>query len=150
MAETGHAKNIANFGTLISFVQGYGSAYDPSNAAIELAALQAKLAAAETALDGVTAAVAPWKTKVNDRETEFEGLRKLVTRVVNSFAASGADQNAIDDAKATAARSSWVLRTSSQNRLRKRAASLSEPEAIATGLDKNRFKRCCKKCYDRL
>lgn len=34
MAETGHAKNIANFGTLISFVQGYGAAYAPSNAAM--------------------------------------------------------------------------------------------------------------------
>jgi len=47
MAETGHAKNIANFSTLISFVQGYGAAYDPSNAAIELTALQAKLAASK-------------------------------------------------------------------------------------------------------
>lgn len=99
MAETGHAKNIANFGTLISFVQGYGAAYAPSNAAIELTALQAKLAASEAGLNGVVAAVAPWKTKVNDRETEFEGLRKLVTRVVNSFAASGAEKNSIDDVK---------------------------------------------------
>ena len=100
MAETGHAKNIANFGTLISFVQGYGAAYAPSNPAIELTALQAKLAAAETALDGVTTALAPWKTKVNERETAFEGLRKLVTRVVNSYAASGAEKNSVDDAKA--------------------------------------------------
>lgn len=100
MAETGHAKNIANFGTMISFVSGYGSAYDPSNTTIELAALQAKLAAASGSLDGVGTALAPWKTKVNDRETAFLGLRKLVTRVVNSFAASGANQNAIDDAKA--------------------------------------------------
>lgn len=100
MAETGHAKNIANFGTLISFVQAYGAAYDPSNASIEVTALEDKLAAAEAKIDGVSAAVAPWKTKVNDRETEFEGLRKLVTRVVNSFAASGAEKNSIDDVKA--------------------------------------------------
>ena len=100
MSETGHAKNIANFSTLISFVQGYGSAYDPSNASLAVAALQAKLAASEAVLDGVVATVAPWKTKVNDRETEFEGLRKLVTRVVNSFAASGAEKNSIDDVKA--------------------------------------------------
>lgn len=37
MTETGHAKNIANFGTLISFVQGYGAAYAPGNAAIAVA-----------------------------------------------------------------------------------------------------------------
>lgn len=99
MAETGHAKNIANFGTLISFVQGYGAAYSPTNPSIELAALEAKLAAAETSLDGVSEALAPWKTRVNERETAYEGLRRLVTRVVNNFAASGADQNAIDDAR---------------------------------------------------
>ena len=100
MAETGHAKNVANFGVLISYVEGYGAAYAPSNTAILLTALQAKLAAANTSLDGVTTALAPWKNAVNERETAYEGLRKLVTRVVNSFAASGADQNAVDDAKA--------------------------------------------------
>ena len=100
MAETGHSKNVANFATLISFVEGYGATYSPSNAAISVTALQAKLAAAQASLDGVSAAVAPWKNAVNQRETAFEGLRKLVTRVVNSFAASGADKNAVDDAKA--------------------------------------------------
>lgn len=45
MAETGHAKNIEHFGTMISFVQGYGAAYDPSNPAIALSALVTKLAA---------------------------------------------------------------------------------------------------------
>lgn len=99
MAETGHAKNISNFSTLITFVQGYGATYNPSNAAIELTSLQTKLAAANTGIDGVTDALAPWKTKVNERETAFEGVRKLVTRVVNSYAASGAEANAIEDAK---------------------------------------------------
>ncbi len=100
MAETGHAKNIANFGTLISFVQGYGVAYAPSNAAIALPQLEDKLSAAQDSIDGVSTALAPWKVKVNERESEYEGLRKLVTRIVNSFAASGAEKNAIDDAKA--------------------------------------------------
>lgn len=99
MSETGHAKNIEHFGTMISFVQGYGAAYDPSNAAIALSALEAKLAAASATINAVITAMAPWKTKVNDRETVYEGIRKLVTRIVNSFAASGAPQNAIDDAR---------------------------------------------------
>ncbi len=51
-------------------------------------------------MDGVTTALAPWKTKVNDRETAYAGVQKLVTRVFNSYAASGAAQNSIDDAKA--------------------------------------------------
>lgn len=100
MAETGHAKNVANFGVLVSYVEGYGASYAPSNAAILLTALQDKMSDAEDSLDGVFATLAPWKNAVNARETAYSGLRKLVTRVVNSFAASGADQNAIDDAKA--------------------------------------------------
>ncbi len=96
--ETGHARNVEHFATLISFVGGYG-VYKPSNPAIELVALQAKLGEAQGAIDGVTTAMAPSKMAVNDRENKFAGIRKLVTRVVNSFAASGAASNLIDDAK---------------------------------------------------
>lgn len=99
MAETGHARNVEHFASLIGFVLGYGVAYNPSNAALEAVALQAKLTASLTSIDGVTSANAPWKVLVNERETEYLGIRKLVTRVVNSFAASGAEDNAIEDAK---------------------------------------------------
>ncbi len=51
---------------MISFVQGYGADYAPSNAAIGVAALQAKLGAANAGIDGVTSALAPWKVVVND------------------------------------------------------------------------------------
>ena len=30
ISETGHAKNVANFGTLITVVKGFKTAYDPS------------------------------------------------------------------------------------------------------------------------
>jgi len=39
-SETGHAKNVSNFDDLISFVTGYGTAYNPSKASIKLTALQ--------------------------------------------------------------------------------------------------------------
>lgn len=99
MAETGHARNVERFAQMISFVQGYGVDYAPSNAAIAVAGLQAKLAAANAGIDGVTAALAPWRVLVNDRQNAFEGIRKLTTRVVNSFDASGAPKNAVEDAK---------------------------------------------------
>jgi hypothetical protein len=99
MAETGHALNVAHFATMVSFVGGYGGVYKPSNPMIELAALQAKLAAAQSVIDGVTTTMAPWKTKVNERETAYSGIQKLVTRVFNSYAASGAEKNSIADAK---------------------------------------------------
>ncbi len=99
MAETGHARNVEHFSQIISFCQGYGGDYKPSNSAITVANLQAKLASSQAGIDGVTTSMAPWKTKVNERETAYEGIRKLVTRVVNSYAASGAQKNSVDDAK---------------------------------------------------
>jgi hypothetical protein len=100
MPDTGHARNAERFAQLISFVQGYGGDYKPSNPAITLANLQAKLAEAQAGIDAVTSALAPWKVGVNDRQNAFDGIRKLTTRVVNSFAASGAPSNAVEDAKA--------------------------------------------------
>jgi hypothetical protein len=99
MAESGHARNVERFAQLISFVQGYGAAYAPSNPAITLPNLQLKLTQSQGVIDGVSSTKAPWTGAVNDRQNEFAELRPLTTRIVNSFAASGAPKNAIDDAK---------------------------------------------------
>lgn len=37
--ETGHAKNVATFEDLITFCTGYGTPYNPSKAALKIAAL---------------------------------------------------------------------------------------------------------------
>lgn len=99
MADTGHANNVASFATMISFVVGYGAVYDPSNAALALAALQAKLTAGNAGIDAVSAAVAPKRVAVNTRQDAFDGIRKLATRVVAAFEASGASKEAVTDAK---------------------------------------------------
>ena len=49
MAETGHAKNVSNFESMVSFVTGYGGEYKPGNAAIELTNLNAALRDANVA-----------------------------------------------------------------------------------------------------
>ena len=84
---------------MISFCQGYGATYNPTNGDLAVAKLQTLLAQAQSNVTAVAAAVAPWKTAVNSRESAFEGIRKLTTRVVNAFAASGTAENAIEDAK---------------------------------------------------
>lgn len=99
MAETGHAKNVANFESMISFCTGYGPDYKPGNAAINLANLTAALAVAQTMIDGVTTGLIGWKVQVNDRETEYAGIGKFMTRLGASYAASGAPANAIEDMK---------------------------------------------------
>lgn len=97
MAETGHARNVANLGTMIAFCVGYGGDYKPSNVAIEIPSLQALLAQAQAALDDVQAKVAPWKNKVADRENVYLGIRPLTTQILAAFDASGAAGNKVDN-----------------------------------------------------
>jgi len=99
MPETGHAPNVANFATMISFVTGYGAPYNPSNPLLDLAALQAKLTSAQASIDGVSTTLAGSKVAINNRQNAFDGIRRLVTRVVNAFEVSGAPANAVEDAK---------------------------------------------------
>jgi len=96
--ETGHAKNIANFENLISFVSGYGVQYNPSNANISLSALQALRTSAQSSLDGLYNGTTIYINAVNARQTSFEDLKKLATRCVSALEASGAKANIIADA----------------------------------------------------
>src|SRR6185437_5146224 len=77
----------------------YGAAYAPSNTKIRILNLQAKLTSSLAAIDGVSTYRAPLTVAVNERQNTFSNLRRLTTRMVNAFAASGAPQNAVDDAK---------------------------------------------------
>ncbi|TKC01414.1 hypothetical protein [Pedobacter cryotolerans] len=67
--ETGHAKNVANFETLISFVASYGATYNPSRASIQLAALQTKAVDASIAMQQVNTRLATNGNVIAARET---------------------------------------------------------------------------------
>ncbi|MES2619201.1 MAG: hypothetical protein V4613_15090 [Bacteroidota bacterium] len=51
--ESGHAKNLANFQTLITFVTGYGATYNPGKLALKLPQLTLLAAAAQASLADV-------------------------------------------------------------------------------------------------
>lgn len=97
--ETGHARNIANLETLITFIAGWGAPYNPTNNDISLASLQTLLTEANFAMDGVGTALAQTKAAINDREDAFATLRPLVSRVLNYYVSAGAAKNDIDDVK---------------------------------------------------
>ncbi len=86
--ETGHAKNVANFEILISFVSGYGAVYNPSRASIQLAALQATAAAASTAMNQVNTSLAANNNAIATRAITFEPLKKLSTKMANALKAT--------------------------------------------------------------
>lgn len=96
--ETGHAKNVANFQDLISFCSGY-PAYNPTATALSVANLTTKLTDVRTALNGVIVAQTTYNNAVNARMMAFDGLKALSTRIVNAFDASGANAEAVKDAK---------------------------------------------------
>ena len=97
--ETGHAKNVANFDDLISFVTGYGTAFNPSKASIKLTALQTLSTSAKNAINAVNAALPAYSNAVAAREAAFEPLNKLITRVYNALKATDTTEQVDESAK---------------------------------------------------
>ena len=87
-SETGHAKNVSNFDELISYVLGYGATYNPSKATIKLTALQTLATSAKGAITAVNATQPAYSNAVSARETAFEPLSKLATRILNALKAT--------------------------------------------------------------
>lgn len=98
-SETGHAKNVATFDQLISFVTGYGATYNPSKAAIKLKAMQTLATQAKDALNQVNAALPAYNTAVAARVEAFEPLSKYITRVSNALKATDASPKIVETAK---------------------------------------------------
>ncbi len=82
--ETGHAKNVANFDELISFITGYGAVYNPSKASLKLTALKTLSTNAKNAVNTVNGAMPSYKNAVANRQSAFSPLSKLITRVMNA------------------------------------------------------------------
>ena len=56
-SETGHAKNVPNFGKLVSFCTGYGADYNPSNSDIAIEALTTMQTDSQNAITSVNSAL---------------------------------------------------------------------------------------------
>ena len=124
-SETGHAKNLGNFNTLIAAAEGMNTAYVPSNTTLKIANLRTQEAAAKALNIEVKDAKTNWATAVNSREAEFEDLKPLATRVVNAFeAALPNNQAAIADLRA--------LNRKLQGSKKKKPAADPTPESIST------------------
>lgn len=98
-SETGHAKNVANFENLVSFVNGYGTTYNPSKLNLKLTALQTQLASCKANIASVTSTSVAFNNAVNARMIAFFGLKKLSTRLINALDATNATSQTVKDAK---------------------------------------------------
>ena len=98
-SETGHAKNVANFGTLITVVNGFGEVYNPSKQTITttaLATLYENSKGMMSELNGISGA---YGIAVANREVAFEPLSKLATRILNALRASDVTKQVIETAE---------------------------------------------------
>ena len=87
-SETGHAKNVANFEKLVAETSAFGTAFNPSKAALKLAELNAQLATARAAIAAVNSAEPAYKNAVSARDAAFAPIGKLITRINNALKAS--------------------------------------------------------------
>jgi D-arabinose 1-dehydrogenase-like Zn-dependent alcohol dehydrogenase len=95
--ETGHAKNVANFEILMSFVIGYGTIYNPSKISINVGNMQGQLAKAKDAVNELHVLIASWSNAVAVREIGFEPLKRLGTRLLNALKATDTPLRVIEN-----------------------------------------------------
>lgn len=98
-SEVGHAKNVANFADLIAYCTAYGTTYNPSKAALQLASLNTLFTTAQTELYSVTTAKNAFDTVTGDRQLTFEPLKSLATKVFNYLSVTDATDQTLADAK---------------------------------------------------
>ena len=111
--ETGHAKNVANFESLISFIKGYGATYNPSKASTKVPALELILTNAKQSLNDIDTAQPAYTNAVSAREFAFEPLSKLITRVNNAIKATDTTE-LVDDSVKTLVRKLQGTRASAK------------------------------------
>lgn len=98
-SETGHAKNVANFESLISVITGFGAVYNPSRQSIVIAALSSLLQNAKNALSLVNSTSGRNSIAIAARTDGFKPLSSLATRILNALSSSGSTKQINDTAR---------------------------------------------------
>jgi hypothetical protein len=96
--ESGDKKLLGNFRKLIDEVSADPD-YNPANSKLKQSALETQYTAADASASALSAARAPNKLAITDRETAFGGLRALAVRSRNFLKASGAPKPVSADAE---------------------------------------------------
>jgi len=94
--ETGDMKLLGNFSKLIDRVKNEPD-YKPANPALTPAAMEAQHAAGIAVVQELATHLGASKLVVTERETGFEDVRPLLTRVHSAVKASGAPASVIED-----------------------------------------------------
>ena len=98
-SETGHIINMGNAKVIISLCEGFGTEYNPSNALISIGNMTAKVGEAVSLQKVYDLDVAKKKTAINTRVALVKSLKTVAKKSLNSFEATDADKETIDDVK---------------------------------------------------
>ena len=99
ISETGHAKNVANFDTLIVAIAGYRVAYRPSKSALQAINIVAILQAAGLNMSDVNMALGKNSIAIAAREQAFSLLSPWSTRILNAVGACGTTEQIVNSAR---------------------------------------------------
>ncbi|WP_256012786.1 hypothetical protein [Desertivirga xinjiangensis] len=83
LSESGHGKNVGNFGSLLISIEVLGDNYNPPRADLSLKNLKHLYAQAKSSLQGVTLALRVYAATVDAREKAWEGLEPLANRILS-------------------------------------------------------------------
>lgn len=97
--ETGLALTLANFRKLIDFCTGLRDAYKPSRADMLIPILLATHEDATNSIESDRKAFATLTVDGKDRLLVFDGLDKLITRIINALDASGVPAEIVKSAR---------------------------------------------------
>ena len=98
-SETGHAKNVSNFETMISYCTSYGTTYNPSNSEILLSELTTLYTQSKASVKLVHTTESPFNEVEGQRKTIFKPLKPLSTKVLGALRGANAPATVIADAE---------------------------------------------------
>lgn len=98
-SESGHAKNVANFSSLISVIKGFGAVYNPSNQSVTVGNLEALAQNATNSLSLVNGVLGSNSIAIAARKEAIKPLSKLSTRILNSLRSSDVTKQIVDSAQ---------------------------------------------------
>jgi len=138
--ESGIPVNVANFDQLLAYVMGYGVDFNPTKETIKTNSLLQVAMYAKDALAAVNLALPPYTNAVAARESAFEPLGKLVTRLINALQATDATKQVVDSAKTLGRKIHGKRATPKKTEEQKKALlaegkEVNEISSSQTGLD---------------
>ena len=102
ISESGHSKNVANWGQLTTTVLSFGSAYNPSRKEIQIPMIQQIGTDANLAMSVLNGVKAEYKNASAARADAFEPIGPLVTRCMDALKSTATIYRVDDNAKTVA------------------------------------------------